>query len=200
MKKSGFVLFIVLSLLLSSCAAAKNVISSEAQDSGYFMEAPAAPMPASEMVSMEMDKEALSRQSLSDESAADRIVIKNANLTIVVEDPAAAMEQIGSMAEKLGGFVVSSNLYKVTKEAGIEVPEVNLTIRVPAETLDQTLVDIKALVADPEEDVLSENISGQDVTREYTDLESRLRNLENTEKQLQAIMDQAKTTEEVMSV
>ncbi len=200
MHKPKFVVLIIFSLLLSSCSAAKNVISSEAGDSGYYMVAPAAPMPAAEMVSLDMEKEAFDRQSTGEESSANRIVIKNANLSIVVEDPSTAMEEIGSMAEKLGGFVVSSNLYKVTKEGGIEVPEANLTIRVPAETLDQTLADIKTLVADPEEDVLSENVSGQDVTRDYTDLESRLRNLENTEKQLQEILDQAKTTEEVMSV
>jgi hypothetical protein len=157
-------------------------------------------MPAFEMASMDKSEYSLADQSLSNESAVNRIVIKNANLTIVVEDPGLAMQEISSMAERLGGFVVTSNLYKVTKEGGIEVPEVSLTIRVPAETLDQTLNDIKALVSDPDEDVLSENISGQDVTREYTDLESRLRNLENTESQLMEIMDQAKTTEDVMSV
>ena len=48
--------------------------------------------------------------------------------------------------------------------------------------------------------VLNENVSGLDVTQEYTDLESRLRNLEKAELQLTAIMDQAWETEDVLSV
>jgi hypothetical protein len=48
--------------------------------------------------------------------------------------------------------------------------------------------------------VLSENVSGEDVTQEYTDLSSRLRNLENAEARLTQIMEQAEDTEDVLSV
>ena len=46
----------------------------------------------------------------------------------------------------------------------------------------------------------SESVTGQDVTAEFTDLESRLRNLEATEAQLVNIMDRATKTEEVLAV
>jgi hypothetical protein len=59
---------------------------------------------------------------------------------------------------------------------------------------------IKGLTPDPSEDVLSENVSGQDVTSEYTDLESQLRNLEAAEQALVEIMDNAKNTEDVLDV
>ncbi|HMN62584.1 MAG TPA: DUF4349 domain-containing protein, partial [Anaerolinea sp.] len=74
------------------------------------------------------------------------------------------------------------------------------TIRVPAERLDDAMNQIKALVPDPTTDILAENVTGQDVTKDYTDLKSRLVNLENTEKQLQKIMDQATKTEDVLAV
>jgi len=48
--------------------------------------------------------------------------------------------------------------------------------------------------------ILSENVSGQDITQEYTDLESRLRNLEQAEEQLTKIMEQAWETEDVLIV
>ncbi|HAE59673.1 MAG TPA: hypothetical protein DCG54_09260, partial [Anaerolineae bacterium] len=42
--------------------------------------------------------------------------------------------------------------------------------------------------------------SGQDVTQEYTDLSSRLKNLESTERQLNTILEDADKTEDVMLV
>jgi hypothetical protein len=49
-------------------------------------------------------------------------------------------------------------------------------------------------------DVNNESVSGQDVTSEYTDLKSRLTNLEAAERQLQSIMEEATKTEDVLSV
>lgn len=134
------------------------------------------------------------------ESAADRLVIRNADLRIVVDDPVSALDEISQMAEKMGGFVVQSNLYKTQTEEGVETPEASITIRVPAERLNDALAQIKSLVKDKNTDILSENVSGQDVTKEYTDLKSRLTNLENTEKQLQRIMEEATKTEDVLAV
>ena len=109
----------------------------------------------------------------------ERIVLKNASLSIVVEDPAEAMEIIAKNAEESGGFIVNSNLYKTTTSQGVEIPEANITVRVPAETLLETIEEIKSLTNNPLTDVLGENVTGQDVTKEYTDLQSRLTNLEN---------------------
>lgn len=130
----------------------------------------------------------------------ERVVIKNADLSLVVIDPTAALETISQMADEKGGFVVNSNIYKVTTNSGKEVPAAYITIRVPAETLDETLAEIKALVEDVDIDVLNESVSGQDVTSEVTDLESRLRNLQSAESQLLDIMANATDTEDVMSV
>jgi hypothetical protein len=79
---------------------------------------------------------------------------------------------------------------------GAKVPHANITIRVPAENLDEALETIKAGVGE----IISENVSGQDVTREYTDLNSRLTNLVAAEEQLQLIMDEARRTEDVLQV
>jgi hypothetical protein len=110
------------------------------------------------------------------------------------------MKTVSEMADEMGGFVVSSNLYKTTTSQGIEVPAANITVRVPADQLDQAMEDIKKLVDNPIEDVLSENISGQDVTQEFTDLNSRLDNLKRAEAQLQEILGSATKTEDVLAV
>lgn len=133
-------------------------------------------------------------------AASDRIVINNADLKIVVKDPAASMDFITNLASKMNGWVVSSNLYKTTTDQGIQVPEATITIRVDAQQLDNAIKQIKAQVSNPQTDVLSETVTGQDVTKEYTDLNSRLTNLQKAEAQLQEIMASASKTEDVLTV
>ena len=125
-----------------------------------------------------------------------RIVIKNADLAIVVSDVNGRMKNIQVMAEQMGGFVVTSNLYKSYTNNGIEVPAAQIIIRVPAEKLDDALEQIKKDVVD----VQSENVSGQDVTSEYVDLQSRLKNLEEAEAQLNGILKTATDTTDVVTI
>ena len=129
-----------------------------------------------------------------------RLVIRNADLSIVVAEPTTALNTISRMAERMGGYVVSSNTWKTSNYRGIEVPEANISIRVPAELLNQALDEIKALLKNKDLDLLSEYVSGQDVTKEYTDMNSRLTNLEDAEAQLRKILDEAYKTEDVLNV
>lgn len=127
----------------------------------------------------------------------ERIVIKNANLTIVVSNPSTSLDKISRMAEEMGGFVVSANLYKDTLPSGAEVPRATITVRVPAERLNEALERIKE---ESEQEPLNEGINSQDVTSDYVDLQSRLKNLEATEAQLSEIMASATKTEDVLAV
>jgi hypothetical protein len=135
-------------------------------------------------------------ESGSTAASVERIVIQNADLSIVVADPAAKMKAIEQMAENLKGYVVSSNLYQTNTSTNVKVPEGQITIRVPVESLDEALDTIKSDTIE----VQSENRSGQDVTKDYVDLQSRLKNLEATEAQLVKIMENADKTEDVLNV
>ena len=128
---------------------------------------------------------------------AERLVIKNGSLSIVVDDPVKSMDKVTSLADELGGFVVSANLSETILDSGLKAPRASITIRVPADRFNEALKRIK------EETIqlpLSETISSQDVTSEYTDLKSRLRNLEAAEAQLTEIMGSAIRTEDVLAV
>jgi hypothetical protein len=155
-----------------------------------MMATSAAAMPESEKIAGEGDFQ-------SAPADAERLVIKNADLAIVVDDTSASVDRISRMAEELGGYVVAANVYQTTVENGAQVLRGAMTIRVPAEKLNQALERIKA---ESDQDPTSENISSQDVTSDYTDLESRLRNLEAAEKELQRIMEGAVKTEDVLNV
>jgi hypothetical protein len=106
------------------------------------------------------------------------------------------MKQIEAMAKQMGGFVVSSELMQRSTRDGVPAPEGQIAIRVPAEKLDEALERIKQEVVE----VRSETRSGTDVTAEYVDLQSRLKNLEAAETQLNEIMKQATDTEDVINI
>lgn len=196
---------VFLAFLLSGCASGtRNLVASapmpaeeKADDSGAIQAAPAAPMalpPITELA------ESSTNAGGGQQSSIDQLIIQNANISIAVVDPAKSMDEIIKMTDEMKGFVVDSNIYKTRNENGLELPEAHLTIRVPAELLTDALDKIKSMVPDQSTDILSENRSGQNVTKEYTDLKSRLKNLEEAEAQLREIMASATRTEDVMSV
>jgi hypothetical protein len=182
-----------------SRAAQFNDISSSL--SGYgggggapelYAEAPAS-APMEGIVSKEMMVDLAANQSVVD---TNRLVIKNADLAIVVKDPESDLEKIRNLADEMGGYVVASNTYKTTAVNNISVNEITITIRVPESKLDDALARIKQGAVDVE----YESTSGVDVTSEYVDLKSRLAAKEEAEKQLLKIMEKAETAEEVLAV
>ena len=197
MKNKLFPILIIISLALTAACAPQMSASRE-----LLGEAPVeAPAPAYDMsvASEESARGVFGSGSIpgAPEIQTERLVIKNGTLSIVVGDPVKSMENITNLADELGGFVVSADLRETTLESGAKAPYANITIRVPADSFNLALARIK-----DESDQLpqSENINSQDVTQEYTDLASRLRNLEATEAQLTKIMEDALRTEDVLSV
>jgi hypothetical protein len=200
MKKTAFYTLLVVALLLAGCgsgaqyaAAPEEPMMEMAADSygGGFDEGNSVGRAFAEAE----ESTAFNGAGVS-AAPVERMVIKNADLSVVVLDPVEKMDAIAAMAEEMGGFVVNSNVWQNTLSNGAKVPHASISIRVPAERLEEALERIKTGVGE----ILSENVSGQDVTSEYTDLSSRLRNLEAAEAQLQEIMDEATKTEDVLQV
>ena len=192
-------LFIMLGLVLAACGAASPTQEMYVDSGeGYYASAPEAARDMNlGMDTAAFDEEFITISNDQSQQAEERLVIKNADLVIVVKDPSSSMDAIVRLAEELGGFVVSANLYQTTAEGGAKVPQGSVTIRVPAEYLNDALDEIKG---ESDQDPLSESISSQDVTGEYVDLQSRLSNLEATETQLLVIMEDADETEDVLTV
>ncbi|MBC7879116.1 MAG: DUF4349 domain-containing protein [Anaerolineales bacterium] len=196
-----FSLIVIASLILAACGSYR-ASATEMPSVGFYdalggdvpMEAPAAAGPEQEVFTTARDV----NESVSVANAAqvERIVIKNADLAIVVADVEGRMKNIQIMAEQMGGFVVSSNLYQSYTSDYVEVPEAQIVIRVPSEKLEEAMNQIKKDVVE----VQSETVSGQDVTAEYVDLKSRLKNLEAAEAQLDEILKTATETEDVVNV
>lgn len=120
----------------------------------------------------------------------DRLIIKTGTLSMVVESVHQAIGAIGTFAKNNGGFVVNSNV----SEYG-NTPSGHITIRIPSDIFDAGVGELKQIG-----DVKSEHISGQDVTEQFVDLGSQLKNLEATEAQLQSIMKRAGEIKDVLAV
>jgi hypothetical protein len=188
-----FSLIIIAALILAACASARSPESSSA--GGAPADAPQTYAYEAQPPAGAADQTTTSNEAGS-AASANRIVIQNADLAIVVSDVEGRMKNIQVMAQQMGGFVVSSNLYQSYTSDNVEVPEAQITIRVPVEKLEDALEQIKKDVVE----VQNETRTGQDVTAEYVDLQSRLKNYEAAEKQLDEILQNATETEDVVNI
>ena len=121
----------------------------------------------------------------------DRLIIRTGWISITVADPDATVAEINSLANGLGGWVVSSemNEYSSGKQGSI-------TIRIPADSYDSALNSLKDIAVE----VKSESSSSQDVTEEFVDLDSRLANLEATRDRVATFLDETDNVEEALAV
>ncbi len=135
-------------------------------------------------------------QEQAEPQTPDRMLVYTARMELRVEDPQKAVERIWQLAEDLGGFVVSSSLESFTLPDGLPARRGVVRFRVPADALPEALARLRAMALE----VLVDSLNARDVTEEYVDLQARLRNLQATEAQLQEILEQARTTADVLAV
>jgi hypothetical protein len=129
-------------------------------------------------------------KSKSEESDADRRMERTASMDLVAKDPADTSEKVRQLAERLGGFLVKS----VTNGQGVQGAFVQ--VRVPAEHFEEARAEIRRLGVRVE----SERVEAEDVTRQYVDLDARLRNLRDEEAQYLSIMKRSNTVKDTLEV
>ena len=158
--------------------------------------APAPPVDASRATDLLKSGDAVSALNNAPQ-AQERKVIKNDQLTLLVKKPEQSMKDIIALAEQMGGYVVSSNLYQTTYGPNnIFAPQAVVVVRVPSSKLTEATDQIKKGAIE----VQSENLTGQDVTDQYVDLQSRLAADQAAADQLIKIMQNATKTEDVLNV
>lgn len=134
-------------------------------------------------------------------SLLDRQIIRTATVELTVGDVAGTMQLIENAATTAGGFVSGSSL---SVEAGSQDKDNprqrgTITVRVPADRYASVMNNIRGLVDDPN-DINSLTEDTTEVTEEYTDLQSRLRNLEATESQYLDLLASAETIDDILTV
>ena len=121
-------------------------------------------------------------------------IIKSAVLSIEVGKGTFddSMVKITKIAESSGGYVSSTESYS---NAEGKITSGRILIRIPSEKFDISINEIKKIG-----ELKSINISGQDVTQEYVDLESRLKNYEAQEKVLLDLMNKSTSVKDSIEV
>jgi len=150
-------------------------------------------IPDADKAMMRSAKFVAGRESVSNsgDADADRKMVRTATLEMLVQHPEDTAEKIRALAEREGGFLVSSEVRGQEYAVGG-----TLTIRVPAEKFDSVRDEIRKLSLRVE----SERIEAQDVTRQYADQEANLRNLRAEEQQYLLILKQARTVKDTLEV
>lgn len=112
----------------------------------------------------------------------ERIVLYNAFVDLKVEEEKIVQDQVTTLAKKYEGYILYSNNSEVR-------------IRVLSDKLNIALEEIGNFGK-----VVRQEINGEDVTEEYTDMTIRLENAERTRQRYLALLDQAVNVSEVLMV
>jgi hypothetical protein len=125
----------------------------------------------------------------------NRLIVKNAELKLMVTDTDVAIDRATQIAADSGGYIISSRV-RYDDWLGIKYKYASITIGVPVDQFESAMRRLRNLALQ----VVDESASGQDVTDEYVDLQSRLGNLEATRDRIRQFLDQATTVEESLEV
>ncbi len=125
----------------------------------------------------------------------NRLIIKNAELALLVTDTDIAIDRTTQIAADYGGYVISSRTWHEQWYTE-NYKHATITLAAPVDQFEQVMRRLRGLALH----VTDENISGQDVTDEYVDLESRLGNLEATRDRIREFLEQAQDVEEALKV
>jgi hypothetical protein len=121
----------------------------------------------------------------------ERMIVRNGEMQLVVEDISQTIEDITDMALAFGGYVVSSYVSGEEEEMRGWI-----TFRVSDDKFETALAQLRDMAVRVE----SEQTYSQDVTEEYIDLQARLENAQATEQQYLALLDKAEEIEDILSI
>ena len=220
-----FMLFaVIVMLVLAACGAAAPAATEPPPNSGYVEEAAATEAPASEAPSFAEEPAAKAGEDVPQEQAvgqailapmptaaayevsnssgdltmierSNRMIIKNADVRLMVKDTDVAIDRATQIIGDAGGYIVSSRVW-YQDYYGNNLKYAAITIGIPVDEFERTLVRLRDLAVR----VVDEVASGDDVTEQYVDLQSQLTNLEATRARIQDFLKDAKTVDEALRI
>lgn len=140
----------------------------------------------------EVQEEAQVNEGIPEVTSSNRKIIYNANLDVEVKNYQNAVNQIEQEITAKSGYIVSSDSYQVEDD----LQEGTITARIPQEQFESFL----EVVEQGDMKVTQKSVSGEDVTEQYVDLESRLKSKKLVEERLLEFMEQAEKTEDLLNI
>jgi hypothetical protein len=117
-----------------------------------------------------------------------RKIVRNGSLELLVSDVGQAAGKVRTIAEGLRGFVEKSTQTNIGGHTAV------ITVRVPSGNLDRAMSEIEHMALS----VDRENVEARDVTRDYVDLDARLRNAQAEEERYLEILKRAATVKDTL--
>ncbi len=186
-------------ILVSACGAAATPAPAQppAQQEAASRAAPAQPaQPAEAPAAPSADSTANQNLPANANPQAspyqqNRMIIKNGEMTLLVADTDRALDQATGVAVDSGGYIVSS---KTWLQDGFKYAA--LTMGIPSDQFEVAQRRLRGLALE----VQNDTASGQDVSQEYVDLQSRLTNLQATEARIRDFLDKATKVADALEV
>lgn len=126
------------------------------------------------------------------DSESDRMVIYTADMRISISDFKKAQDEVQSLIDETDGYVVDSS----SSSSNDSEQQGQITARIPQETFDDFLDQVEEIA----DEVKERNVSGEDVTKEYVDLESRLDAKKDVKERLESLMDEADDSDDLLDI
>ena len=123
----------------------------------------------------------------------NRKIIYTGNLSIEVKNYQQIFNKIQSEIANRGGYIVDSNMIGETEH---NPTNGHVTVRIPQNQFREFM----QIVEEESNNVLDSSVSGQDVTEEFIDLDSRLKSKRVVEERLLSFMEQAEKTEDLLTI
>lgn len=122
---------------------------------------------------------------------SDRMIIRNGAIGIKATSVEQTLGRITSIVTSKGGLVFSTS----TDHRG-DYTYATLTLQVPPARFDDTMSDIRSAAVT----VTNETSSSQDVTEEFVDNDAQIKNLTQSEQQLNTLLTKATSVTDVLAV
>lgn len=182
MKKRLLPLFLALLLSLSACGSSSGGGDSSA----------AAGNASADNGWAEAAMDAADTAGGADFSAVRRNakLILNADLSLETQDFEKSAADIEKMTAEAGGYIESSGTYGDTGSRSA-----NYTLRVPQEKFEQFYAQLGENMH-----VVSRSRSSEDVTEQYTDIETRLATLQTKHERLLSLLEKADKMEDIIAL
>jgi hypothetical protein len=124
--------------------------------------------------------------------STNRMIIHQAQLQLNVKDFEKAEQNIEKKVNEYGGYIVESNVYREDEKS----VSGNITVRIPEKHFQKFLTATEGEAAE----IIERMVTGQDVTEQYVDLESRVKSKRAVEARLLDFMSDAEKTEDLLKI
>ena len=183
----------MLAALLAGCGGASK--STQAFDAAAAAPAEAANGAYYDMESAKSEDGGLTGDTDSTVLPEGRKWIITVNMSAETEDLDALMEALNGKISGLGGYVEDQDSYNGSMYSSRRYRSASLTIRVPAERVDEFTEEMSGIA-----NVVSTSLSREDITLSYVATESRVKALQTEEARLLELMEQAETMADLLEI